>query len=414
MNPIDVEDTIKGALRLEIEGVAAELRGPLTVVLTALAGNPPRPTQVVRVTGLDKSLASRFVRAVLSDSDLDLMHIVPSPEGLRILADLAASHIDSVRIAALRSATDRFQSLLDSTPGGRAAIDAQIAEGSLAVRERSEQSARQAAFKSMSFLLGQFCETLATSLFLVPSNDGRMVDGIEIHRRIGLRRIRPSTPMALLSMYFTAEEGRRGETVQFEPIDGAGESRPHPLSCLLPEFSSSPLPEFQIMQEGPISTVVLEGDPAVQAPSRLSSAFRVRNGWPVRSPERVQSMRGYVLHLPSRTVVRDLFVAESLYPGATPRVSFVLPGPRGSTPKPEDGASRHYANIDLTASIEQLPLGTSAYTVPGVADQPSAIRHVLRRAGHEHTRFRGWRCSIRYPVPMVEMLWWLVHPDLGQ
>ena len=41
------------------------------------------------------------------------------------------------------------------------------------------------------------------------------------------------------------------------------------------------------------------------------------------------------------------------------------------------------------------------------------IRHVLERTGHSMTRFRGWRCTMTYPLPLVEMLWWLSHPSIG-
>ena len=65
----------------------------------------------------------------------------------------------------------------------------------------------------MSFLLGHFCELLSTTLFLVPSANGRTVDGIELTRRIGLRRMRPSTPLALLSLYVAPEDGRAGDSM---------------------------------------------------------------------------------------------------------------------------------------------------------------------------------------------------------
>ena len=396
-------------LRNEIERVGRELRTPLMTILGDVAGQPPRPTRLSRAIGLDKSLASRLVRAATSESDLELMHIVPSPEGLRILAQLAENLVDPDSLSRLTIATREFQTLLDSTPGGRNAIDAEISEASNAAREKSEQAARQAAFKSMSFLLGQFCETLSTTLFLVPAEDGTSVDGIEIQRRLGLRRIRPSTPLALLSIYHMPEDGCAHDKVVFEPLDGDGEAGLQ--GYLLPQFSTHPLPEFEVIHEGLVRTLVLAADPAVAAPAKLSSAFRIRRFWQVRPEERMQSIRGYVLHVPCRTLIRDVFVEESLYPGALPRITFALPGPRGSTPLPEEGDKRHYATVNLSVSIEQLPSGPRAFALPGVADHPAVIDHVLDRAGHARTRFRGWRCAIKYPVPMVEMLWWLAHPD---
>jgi hypothetical protein len=406
------ERTLRGDLRPEIETLGGELRRPLRAVLEAVAGDPPRPTRIARAVGLDKSLASRCVRAVMADSDLELMHIVPSPEGLRILADLAADQAGPELIQEFLSATQRFAQLIDRVPGGRATIDAQISEESTLVRERSEHAARQAAFKSMSFLLGHYCETLSTSLFLVPSPNGRMIDGIEVHRRLGLRRMRPGTPLALLSMHYAPEDEHPSDDIILESIDGAPGTQ-KPDDYLLREFSSDPLPDLEVMRDGKISTLVLAGDPSVHAPTHISSAFRVRNGWTLAPDAHIQDIRGYVLHVPARRLVRDLYVAEPLYPGAFPRISYLLPGPRGNTPVPEDDGARHYASVNLQAPIEALPGGSNSFALSGSANHSAAVRSVLERAGHATTRFRGWRSTITYPVPMLEMIWWLVHPNLA-
>src|SRR5215471_5920706 len=210
----------RGDLTQRIEATGSELRRAITAVLEAVAGPQPRPTRVSRAIGLDKSLASRLVRAVQNSSDLELMHLVPSPGGLHIFAELAMRFADPASISNLQAATGRFELLLDSLPGGRASIDAQISESSAVALAKREQIAKQASFKAMSFLLGHFCDVLSTTLFLVPSADPRRVDGIEIHRRIGLRRLRPSTPLALLSLATPPKEAPPGHVTRFETLDG--------------------------------------------------------------------------------------------------------------------------------------------------------------------------------------------------
>ena len=404
------EQPLREDLRSEIEALGGALRQPLLAVLEGVAGSPPRPARIVRAIGLDKSLASRFVRAVTADTDLELMYVVPSPEGLRILAERAADLAGPERIQQFLAVTERFEQMLNRVPGGRASIDAQISEESADVREKSEHAARQAAFKSMSFLLGHYCETLSTTLFIVPSPNGRMVDAIEVQRRIGLRRLRPATPLPLLSFYYLPEDVTPGETISFESIDGPKRSD-SPDDYLLREFSTNPLPELAVMRDGPVSTLVLPGDPSVIAPTQISSACRIRNAWPGRPEERVQDVRGYVLHMPTRRLVRDVYVADGLWPSAAPRITYLLPGPRGETPRPDDDGLRHYANVNLSAPIEALPSGAKPYALPGSTNHDAAIRHVLERAGLAKTAFHGWRSAITYPVPMMEMMWWLVHPE---
>jgi hypothetical protein len=138
--------------------------------------------------------------------------------------------------------------------------------------------------------------------------------------------------------------------------------------------------------------------------------MRIRNAWPLEPESRAQSLRGYVLHTPCRQIVRDVYVAESLYPDATPQVSFVLPGPRPSMRTPREDGSRHYSEVDLARSVERRPSGPQSYDIPGVVNHSAVVRHVLDRTGHSLTRFRGWRLAMTYPVSLVEMVWSLTHP----
>src|SRR5204862_3915668 len=131
------------------------LRDALSPLLDALAGNPPRPVRLMRSVGLDKSLASRLVQAARAESDSQFLHLLPSPTGLRILAERARGQVEAASaLPAFERAVDAFAALLDALPGGRQALDARLGEGHLSIRERREQMARQASFKAVSFLFG--------------------------------------------------------------------------------------------------------------------------------------------------------------------------------------------------------------------------------------------------------------------
>lgn len=408
MTPIPAAEIARGSLK-QIEAIGGELRQALAPMLEAVAGASPRPTRVSRAIGLDKSLASRLVRAAQSSSDLDLMHLVPSPVGLRIFADLATRYADPASIGNLIAATEHFEELLDTVPGGRASIDAQISESSKVALRKREHIAKQASFKAMSFLLGHFSEVVTTTLFLVPSAKGRRMDGIEIQRRIGLRRMRPSMPLVLLSIWGDPDDAIRENAIHFDTLDGERGSA-NPSGFLLPAFSTQPLPKLDVVQEGEMTALVLAGDPSLHTPAQLTSTMVIRNGWPVEPPSRIHSLRGYLLHTPCRQVVRDVYIAESLYPDATPQVSFVLPGPPSSSRTSREGGRRHYSEVDLACSIERLPLGPQSYEIPGVVNHSAVVRHVLERTGHSLTRFRGWRLAMTYPVSLIEMVWSLTHP----
>lgn len=389
-----------------IAQVAGDLRATLTPLLNALAGTPPRPIRLTQGPGLDKSLASRLVQASRAPSDAEFLHIVPSPTGLRMLLDRSKVLADARLVTNAQGAVDRFQALIDGLPGGRQALDAHMGETSSAIRERREQMARQASFKAVSFLFGHYCETLTTSLFLVPSATPGMVDMLEIHRRIGLSRLAPSTSVPLLSVQVMPVSTGLGEEASREcrvaTVDGDLQAR-EPSDYLMSEASTLPLPRVDVVTEGSLTTFILAPGPETGATARLTTAYRLLNADTVEQSAAYNAVRNYMLHTPCVTLVRDVFVADGLWPDAWPHVGFYLPSPSGTPVFTADPALPHFRKLNLTTRIEQLPRGAKAFELHGVPDQAQALEKVLRRAGIDVDALRGWRCQMSYPVPLVEM-----------
>jgi hypothetical protein len=363
--------------------------------------------KLARAIDIDKSLASVLVRTLNAPTDRDLLHLVPSPTGLRILAERARSVASPTATSRLKSATEKFRRLLDDTPGGRAALDARIAERSHPLGARREKSSKQAAFKSLSYLLGYYTDLLSSTLLLVPSEDGKVVDGIEIVRRLGVRRMRPDAGIPLFS--FDPFPGNDVGPGRLEPIV-ADPSGPSPSNLLLPDYSTRPMPPVEVVREGSSTTVILPGREQDERAMDFAWAFRLRNGGPVEPNADVEVLHAHFLRMPARRVVREVHIAEGIYPGATPFVSWALPGSRHEGHPPGEGPARYYAQVDLEAEFEPLVGTRRTFTVPGLPDQDQLVRDVLDQAGHGATKFRGWRCTLNYPVPLLDMFVWLEHP----
>jgi len=388
-----------------VTAVATALRAALTPLIAELAGMPPRPIRLMRSAGLDKSLASRLVQATRAESDAEFLHRLPSPTGLRMLIDGAQGHADEALVSPLAAAIDAFQSLLDRLPGGRQGLDAQLGANEEDVRARREHMARQASFKAVSFLFGHYAETVSTALFIVPNPDGRHLDFIEVHRRIGLQRVTPGTAVPLLSLHVQDEVAPDGEEPRMRSLAG----RPgtdDAADFILAEASGQPLPALQLEREGRINTFVLPGDSAA-IPSPLTTAFRADRGHQLDDAASSQILRIYMLHTPCHRLVRDVFMAESLWPRARPRITFFLPGPTGVPLAPPDPTHRHYRQLNLSATIDPLPHGmpddSKPWALAGVPDHQDTLALALQRAGLSGQRFRGWRCEMAYPVPLIEM-----------
>lgn len=380
--------------------VAVELRACLTPVVHALAGDPPRPMRLTQGPGLDKSLASRIVQAVRTEGDHDFLHQVPSPTGLRILIQHAQGLADKSLLRDMEAAVRRFESLLDALPGGRQTLDAQMGEASTAIRERREQIARQASFKAQSFLFGHFCETLTTSLFALPSAEPGKVDVIEVQRRIGLQRAAASVALPLLSVH-TAKPGM-AQAPQVLPLAGQ-EPSGDPAAYLVAQGCSLPLPDLLVQPEGGTAIFVLRPGHESPVPARITTGFRVQRAEALEPAAAWVSLRTYMLHTPCRTLVRDVHLAQGLWPDAWPEVDFFLPGPSGTPRVLIEPGQPHLRRVNLTARVESLRPGGQALELDGVPDQRPAVEAALARAGVAHQAWRGWRCRMGYPVPLIEM-----------
>ncbi|WP_374567914.1 hypothetical protein [Ideonella sp.] len=388
--------------------VAAALREALVPLLDALAGQPPRPVRLMRRIGLDKSLASRLVQAVRAESDPQFLHLLPSPTGLRILIERSRQEPAAADwLPAVECAVDAFAALLDALPGGRQALDARLGEDLSSIRERREHMARQASFKAVSFLFGHYCETLSTAMFLFPSADGQRVDAVEVHRRLGLRRITPGTALPLLSLHTQPDPVLAAERPpQLTPIDGppAGtQTAADAHRFFVAEGCSLPLPMLDVEHEGDSSTFLLGAQSPDPLPARLTTALRITNVQLARPDAPYLTVRTYMLHTPCQRLVREIYLADGLWPDALPQIGFYLPGPTGVALEPPPPGVPHYRRLHLSAPIEQLPAGPAIAPLTGVADHASVLAAVLRRAGLGELRFRGWRCQTPYPVPLVEM-----------
>lgn len=402
----------EAALEARITSVAEILRRALSAVAQEVGGSTIRPSRLVRELDIDKSLASRLTRGLRADSSFELISLIPSPTGLRIFLEAARrADVDVNLDQEAESAIEQFQNLLDEVPGGRGALEAIIAGSVAEVRDRSERNAKQAVFRAMSYLLGFHCDTITSAFIVQPAANGLTTDAIDLSYRVGIRRLRPSTPVALFSLAFQ-ETPTSADAPRLETLDGAPLTR-DATPFLLPEFSSQPMPELTIF-ENPNHTAFGLSDEltSLHSPIALGSALMVRNPWHrYWTDERREESRTYLLHYPCKTLVRDLFIHEDLYVGALPEIRLEFPSPTGSTTVRPEGPAERLNTLDMSAPIEQLGIGLERVAVPGVANHSRLLAHAFEATGWDPSKFRGYRTRITYPVPMITMGWWIVLPE---
>jgi hypothetical protein len=310
-----------------------------------------------------------------------------------------------------RAAVDRFQHLLDSFPGGRSALDALISDSAVEVRQRAERTAKQAVYKAMSLLLGFQCETISSALILQPSADGQAVDGIDVSRREGMRRLRASSPVTVFSIGVVTEERDRSAPY-LEPL-GSDRDATHPMAFFVPQFCDPPTPALDRFEaDGHTVFALSSATSSLHSPATITSALIVRRGWPPYHPEGEEEIgRTYLLHYPCKLLIRDLYIRDDLYVGAEPRIRLEFPSPVGPAKPRSSNWPDRLNTLDISAPIEHLGMGLGHAAALGAAAHARLLDHAFETAGWDPSRFRGYRTRIVYPVPMITMGWWIPVPQ---
>jgi hypothetical protein len=398
-------------IRSRATQVGERLRAALLEVVLEVGGPALRPSRLVEVLGIDKSLASRISRSLRAETANEMLHFTPSPMGLGLFLDAATRRrISTEALRRARAAVAEFQEFLGHVNGGRAGLDALMSDDAVEVRERAERTASQSVHRAMSYLLGFRCETITSAVILQPSPNGRMVDSYEMGRREGIRRLRPSAPVALFSIGIVKSTELNGEAPSIEPLR-QGVDPNDPRSLLLPEFCEPHNPGVVLHQNERHTIYALAAHEAIPDGVTVSSAYVVRNGMvPWRLPDQDEESRNYLLHYPCKLLIRDLFIRDDLYTGIEPQIRLEFPGPAGlPRPHPNDPAVR-LNQLDVSVPIVSLGRGLSRAGASGSPQHAPMLAQVFRMAGLDPERFRGYRARIMYPVPMITMAWWWALP----
>jgi hypothetical protein len=160
----------------------------------------------------------------------------------------------------------------------------------------------------------------------------------------------------------------------------------------------------QVVREDSAATFVFPAGEAARLPRRLTTAWRVLNAFALDTPEPWRILRNYMLHTPCHTLVRDLYLAEGLWPDARPLVGFYLPGPSGTPMVTVEPGQPHLRRLNLSARIEQRPEGPRPSRWTNRPTRPVPCRRRWRApvpptcagvagAAAWATRCRWWRCS---------------------
>ncbi len=395
----------------EIIEVAVGLRESVGPIVDEVSGASLRPASLARTLGIDKTLSGRVLRSIKAVEPFEVVHNAPAPYGLRLFIEAAArAGVEiELRERAERSIA-RFESLIESFPDGRIALEAAISDHLPEVQARAERAARQGAYKSMSYLIGYQAKGLFQASILSPSEDGVTLDFTHVSGLHELRRLRGRAPTVAFGI-------RRFDTspdlpTWIETIDGERDQR-DAFRYLLSEFCDHPLPDLVVQEDADLTHLVLRASSLpVNTPATLVSGWVSRKSLVrYKSESRSHEWHTGLVRIPTRIRVQDYFVHRDVLPG-TPDIRAKLHSLVASHVAPIDDEVQ-IDEVDLPVSVKPIGMGLNRSVAknPAMPGYDAMLARVFERTGHNPADFRVYRCEIVYPVPFVSLTAWFELPD---
>lgn len=402
---------LTGGLDTQIEAVSSALRGSVLPIVENLVGTTQRPIALARRLGIDKSLTGRIMRSVRATDPFEVIHNAPAPYGLRIFLSAAAQAgvSEELRRRAESSVSD-FETLIHTFPEGRAALDAAISDHIPEVRKRNERAARQAVYKSMSYLIGYQAEASYLTTVLTPTSDGRMVDSLHVGGLVELRRLRGDAPVNLFGV--RRYDTQAGEPNWMETLSGERGTE-DASRYLVEEFCDRPIPNLSVRESGSVLYSVLDASSLpINKPVTLVNGWITRNSsLRYRSPGRTLEWHTALVRIPARVRIQDYFIHEDIWPEIPEmrsRMHSLAPDVARA-----DLVGRQHDELDITTPIESYGIGIESASLRhgAVPRYRHLLRHAFGVSGLDASRYRAYRCLVVYPVPFVSITAWFRLPE---
>ena len=431
-------DTSTPRLEARLRTLSRELCTSLEAAIqSALAdgGEAPegrlRPVLLTSKLDLDKSLASRVVRAISCDDPIRALHRIPTPQGLALIAraTLEAGANESA-VESLEEASTAYRELLLEFSGGRTDLEATLAGWIPEQRERAERDARRSVFRGMTTLRGTRTSAVYNSLYLVPpaeelgsapdaastAQGGNRLDSMAVTVRQDLRRLRSGARLHVMGLRAGSPPRKEGATGD----DARGPAQPQerrtlhgesvtgdPTALLLRDLCSHPIPQLELRHTGKrIEVSVDPGALDVNEFATIGMGWKTERHFPsCATDSRSFSRVSMEASGPTEALVFDLFLHKSLrWPG--PPFASVFDG-SSDVGSANDPAALPRPELDSAPRALDLDAHPSGLASPEIRACGAIAENACREAGYRLTDFLKYRFRIAFPTPTEHLtVWW--------
>ena len=332
--------------------------------------------------GVTNAVASRVYKATEAKEPIAVAHLMPGPEPLRrLLKSASRKGVPPEYIREAAEAVDQFDRLIREVAGDRGGLDIIIGSRLRDVRERADFISRQTVYKGMSHIRGESTETFAHTHIIHPGKGDRLYDHAILSNVLGFHRLRPTQEHSAKS------DENEQDLSEIRSLDG-GPIHDH-NDLLLPEFSSKPLPEVSINRRERFYTIQsMSPEIGLNAAVDLAWCYVVRST-PFHG---VMSMT----RSPTKKSVLNVLVHRDIPVIHEPILRVYDTAGIG----PVRFGDHRYTDaiLDHHTRLEHFGSDTSQCGSTDIPRFAEMVRMVCFKLGWDVSAFRGYRCSIEYPM----------------
>lgn len=387
--------------------LGSRLISELKRVMSALPTSECTATALAQKLSLDKSSCHRIVTAVHQGGGepIERLALLPGTDGMRRFAKaMRKAGADEQKVLGLQNAIDLADAYLRETVRSQAGLRRALSNGhapplvdgdapggideGLAERMHDDAVRLEGCESDVQFQVGLD--------FLNAANR----DHIEViygRGMIGFRAEARARPLAMWNLYDNAEDGEKGSppvtSVQGKSAVGRN------WNCVLPEFSSRPLPIVTGGKTGFRQGVVQIIDPQTfRDGGKIDLVTAVRFVDPKHNPllDPPHAAEAWQLvNYPARHLIFDRYLHRDLMRHA----SMPMVGCHTWNPDFETGQStRWLSQLSLNPALTVLSKDIRRIDDPAYPRIAELTRELFDRAGLDRDDFDGFRLSVRFPI----------------
>lgn len=372
------------------------VRGALTALLVSVSADATKPQDIARRFRINKNLAWKISKIVTVTDPHAVVSNLPGPAGMNtVLTAFASGGAPDERVDAARDAVERFDRMVEVHVGDRSTLELVLSsKAPHKVPQEQLHQTRKMAFQGNSCIWGIQARVRLASFFLAPNTDSpEMLDTASLGGLIDVRRLRSDASVPLMMRFAYNDDGSVRQGPRVEPID---ETRSGDALMLMPEFCSSPLPEFvPISGNGYTRYQLAPGPIGNGGLNTWVHGEMIRAFAPVWADEHnTVGEHAAPVQMPVEWLLVDFQVHRSLDWAMSPRAvqfSQIASGPAPGS----DGA---WDRLPMAETVEAIGHGPPVVATPLVPRLPEMVARVYERMGWDARDFHGFRLVVRYPA----------------